>query len=161
MNNREQQMATFVPCIDTSRGKQVIMMMDGDAMKLMLKGYENMRDICFYVHRDEKHDKVNLAAYSISRFTMEHKPILCQELKGMKSAGNVFISLDRKDKDGVMRYVIAVVDPTSEQTDPVGLAISRMQGGSIYWFLSKVNRDCIFEWITELKKDATPVASCK
>ena len=106
--NREQQMVTFVPCIDTKQGKKGIIMMAEHAMKLIHDGYGNKKEICFYVHRDETHDKKNLAAYSISRFAMEHKTILGQELKWMKSAGNVFISLDRKDKDGVMRYVIAL-----------------------------------------------------
>jgi len=156
-------MTTLVDCVDTNTGKAGIIVRSEHAMDLMHKGYSHKEDICFYVHRDEDKDRKNKAAFSVSRFKKEHKTQLFNELKVLRSRGNNFLKLSQEDKEGVMRHVIAVWKD-GEEIDPSGVAISRMQPGSIYWFLSEKNRDIVHDWITkkpkEVPKSAEETKSC-
>ena len=141
-------MTTLVGCVDTEAGKAGIIVTAEDAMDLIHKGYSHKEDICFYVHRDSIHDEKNKAAFSVSRFKMEHKTHLFNELKVLRSRGTSFLKLDREDKEGVMRHVIAVWKD-GEEADPACVAISRMQPGSIYWFHSEENRNRVHDWVTK------------
>ena len=158
-------MTTLVGCVDTKAGKAGIIVTAEDAMDLIHKGYSHKEDICFYVHRDSIHDEKNKAAFSVSRFKKEHKTHLFNELKVLRSRGTSFLKLDREDKEGVMRHVIAVWKD-GEEPDPVcnyiGIVsicgfdsvtkscyISRVQPGSIYWFHSEENRNRVHDWVTK------------
>ena len=144
-------MTTLVDCVDTESGKAGIIVTAGHAMELIHKGYSHKEDICFYVFRDSYKDKKNKAAFSVSQFKKEHKTQLFHEMKFFRSRGNKFLKLDREDKEGVMRHVIAVWKD-GEEPDPAGVAISRVQPGSIYWFLSEKNRNIVHDWITKKPK---------
>ena len=146
-------MTTLVGCVDTEAGKAGIIVTAEDAMDLIHKGYSHKEDICFYVHRDSIHDEKNKAAFSVSRFKKEHKTHLFNELKVLRSRGTSFLKLDREDKEGVMRHVIAVWKD-GEEADPACVAISRMQPGSIYWFHSEENRNRVHDWVTKKPKSA-------
>jgi len=156
-------MTTLFDCVDTNTGKAGIIVRSEHAMDLMHKGYSHKEDICFYVHRDEDKDRKNKAAFSVSRFKKEHKTQLFNELKVLRSRGNNFLMLNREDKEGVMRHVIAVWKD-GEEPDPSGVAISRVQPGSIYWFHSEKNRNIVHDWITkkpkEVPKSAEETKSC-
>jgi len=145
-------MTTHVDCVDTNTGKAGIIFRSEHAMDLMHTGYSHKTDICFYVFRDSYKDRKNKAAFSVSRFKKEHKTQLFNELKVLRSRGNNFLMLNREDKEGVVRHVIAVWKD-GEEPDPSGVAISRVQPGSIYWFLSEKNRNIVHDWITKKPKE--------
>ena len=52
-----------------------------------------------------------------------------------------------------MRHIIAVWKG-GEEPDPTGVTISRMQPGSIYWFILRLNRNRAHDWITKKPKSA-------
>ena len=163
-------MTTLVGCVDTEAGKAGIIVTAEDAMDLIHNGYSHKEDICFYVHRDSIHDEKNKAAFSVSRFKMEHKTHLFNELKVLRSRGTSFLKLDREDKEGVMRHVIAVWKDGEEPDTVCNLIgivsicgfdsvtkscyISRVQPGSIYWFHSEENRNRVHDWVTKKPKSA-------
>ena len=132
-------------------------LMAKDAMKIMNIGFEEPGMMAFTIIHGDSEDGMTPFLIKVFNRGADDKARFWDMMKQYKNKQDmVFTALDRPDRNGIMRHILAIRPEEGDYGDPVvALTIQRAEAGTIFWFSVKENRDKVIEWLKTKKMKTT------
>jgi hypothetical protein len=129
-----------------------------DAMTIIKRGYDTPHIMVFLIMLEPTESKMTSTFETKPwNFGDKDKALFWDTLRALKKKPNqVYTKLNRPDRDGTMRFVLAIRSEGDDFPEPIAvLAISSSEAGLIFWFKNEKNRDDVHTWLTKTKAKST------